>query len=310
MQPQEFRDKLKGPVFPIPTFFTDDFAVDYSALKRYVAFLLDAGAKILYLAYGTGEFMSLSYEEIKEIARTVAQMADGRALLFTDTGTWATTRVVEFANWVEGIGLDGLMVMYPFYSSYYGPAMLEDAVYQHFEAIAEKSSIPLLLHTVPFLTRSGPVPYSFPLLCRIAEIDQVVGVKDMSGNPWHQHRLIKAVGDRMKMIAGGSKRQFLYAYLYGGVGYLPSVGSFAPQWSFRFYNALLADDLTEATRIADEKEAPFHDKALDFGSWMATLKTALELCGLPGGPMRPPAPNLSPAQRAELVTVMGDSGLL
>jgi 4-hydroxy-tetrahydrodipicolinate synthase len=179
---QKFLKHVKGPVFPIPTPFTEDGHVDYEGIEKYVKFLVGKEVRTLMVTVGTSRFDVLTVEEMKLVNKTVVKAADGKALTIVTTPTKGpTTQAIDFVQHAESVGADGFLAVFP--ERYYS----DDGVYEYFEEIAESCSIGVLIHLMSLTPgRAGigaKVHYSPELVGRIAAIKNMVGIKEESHDP-------------------------------------------------------------------------------------------------------------------------------
>lgn len=293
---QKFLKNVKGPVFPIPTPFTEDSDVDYQAIETYVQFLLEKKARILMVTVGTSRFDVLTIEEMKKVNETVVKATQGNAVTMVTTPTnGPTSQAVDFARHAEDIGADGILAVYP--ERYYA----DEDVFHFFEDIASACSIGVLIHLMPMRPGRSEVGanvhYSPSLVERIFAIDNVVGVKEESHNGELAYKYNRLLGNQIVVIGGaGGMCAYLTAYQWGQPAYLVGIGSFMPETELAFYAALEKGDYETARCIVFEKEEPFFEAAVKAG-WHLALKEALECKGLMSAWERRPIVRLSEKNR-------------
>ena len=306
---QRFLNDVNGPVYPIPTPFTETGEVNYDGLKEYVLYLLDNGARTLMVTVGTSRFDVLTIEEMKQVNETVVENAKGRAVTIVTTPTnGPTAQAIDFAQHAEEVGADGILAVFPdrFYS--------EDGVYQFFNDIASSTSIGVLIHLMPIKGgRSGVGPsvhYSPGLLKRLAEIENIVGLKEESldqGMIYQYNRMLK---DKLLVIGGaGGMRSYMTARQWGQPAYLVGIGNIVPDIEEKYFQALQNNDYETARSIVFENEEPFFDVAVKIG-WHIALKEALSIKGLMQPWERAPMHRADMAANKQLSDVMKLCGLL
>ncbi len=306
LSPDELRQAIQGPVFPIPTPFTADYAIDYEALADYVDFLVEAGAQTILVTVGTSRFNLLTPEEMMAVNETVVKTVSGRAVAIAAAPIQASlSQNLQFAHQAETIGADGIMVMYP--ERYYG----DDPVYDFYQAIASAVNLGVMIHEMPM--RSGftgaPVQFSLDLLERLTDLPGLAGLKEECGNGEYAYSLLRRFSDKTAIIGAGSMHRFLRDYHAGATAYLVGIGNFLPKLAIAFYNAVMQADFDTAHQITRNNEDPYFQFAVSLG-WHRALKESLALMNLMPPHERPPMNRINDAQRAGLHQVMQQCGWL
>jgi len=304
---EDIRTKVQGPVFPIPTPFNADYSVDYGSIKRYIDFLIEAGAATLMVTVGTSRFELLTNEEMKRVNEAVVKAADGRAVtVVANPITGPTSLSVEFARHAESIGADLFLAIYP--ERYYS----DDAVHGFFEDIASASNIGIMIHEMHM--RSGiasPTPYvnySIELMNKILSIENVVGMKEESHDIGYAYKILRSFSaDKIIIGGGGGMRNFLSAYHHGSTSYLVGIGNFVPKIEIEFYSAITGGNIERAKEIVFSQEEPFFDLAVKKG-WHVALKAAMDISGLIPSTERPPLHRLGSKDMDEIRDVMTKCG--
>jgi 4-hydroxy-tetrahydrodipicolinate synthase len=309
MKAPELRERLKGVMVGIPTLFNDDFSINHGGMREYVDFLVEKGVKVLWISYGVSEFHYLTEQETRDVTKTVVDAARGRAIVITTMGQWWTGHAVEYAKCVEGLGADGLLVLTTFYPhAGYSPALHDDAFYRHFEAIAAGSDIPLLFHEKAIVAGGSRRPHSLQLIERVAAMEQVVGMKEQSGDELYFYEILQRVADKIAVIDDMSERSFFFTQRWGASGFITYMDVF-PEVGLKFYDLIMAGEYARARRIVTDMVVPYVQTCESVGSLAAT-KVSMELRGLPGGAMRPPGVPLNPTARAKLKQTLEELCLL
>ncbi len=294
------RRRIHGPVYPIPTPFTDDHRVDVSALEEYVDFLIEGGARILHVMVHASRFNLLTIEEMKLVNATVAKRArqvnpDCIAIAATPA-LCSTATAREFSRHARDNGADVIGVIFPerFYS--------QDQVLSYFGEVADASDIGILIHEERLRTIHGCALTTYPteLLERIAAIEQVIAINEDAGEDGYTDRAVSCLYDKLAIIvSGGSKEQFVKFHPAGCHAYLVGVASIWPAVALDFYRALSAGDLLEALSIIENLERPFFAVAKRLG-WHIALKSALQQLGIMSATERPPLQSLDQAGHQEI----------
>lgn len=143
----------------------------------------------------------------------------------------------------------------------------------------------------------------------MSAIDNVIGLKYETGDLTTALEILESVGDKVAMIGDAGMASYMLTHSRGAPANITGTGQFAPQVPIAFHQALDNGDLAEARRIALDVEVPLGAQALAMG-WVAHMKSAMELCGLPGGPMRRPGVSLTASQKREVRDLLCRLGLL
>lgn len=154
--------------------FDGDGAVDYEQAKKLALALIDSGSDGLVLAGTTGESPTLVRAEELRLFREVKQAVGNRGTIIAGTGSNSTAEAVEATKEAERIGVDACLLVVPYYNK-----PTQDGLYQHFKTIAQSTSLPCILYNVPSRT---VVSLSADTVIRLSQIDNIIGVKEASGN--------------------------------------------------------------------------------------------------------------------------------
>jgi dihydrodipicolinate synthase/N-acetylneuraminate lyase len=266
LKPRQFGQQLRGPIVSIPTPFTAQFEIDREGLRRMIRLALEHHIRIFELTAGDSQFSSLSYDEIKRLSRWVVEDVGSAGITIAGTGAWWTARVVDFAHYVESLGMTALQVL--------PPAGIDDASsLEHYRTISRNTKLPIVLHG----------NYSRKLLADLLEIDSIVALKEDVSPSYFIETLIH-FGKRLNCFSGGSYQWFLLAQPYGAKAYFDTYSTFMPVISQRFWKAVQAEDLKTETEIVEKYDHPFVADRFSNPFWHATL----EYFGVAKRYLRPP----------------------
>ncbi len=295
MEPKELKARLKGPIVSIPTPFKRDYSVDHEGVRRIIDFAIENGMKTILLTGGDSQFFSLSMEEIRELTKVVVEQVADRAVTIAATWQWWTGMTVDFAQYAQKIGADGFMVPRPSWAS------SDEAVYRHYKSVMEEIGLGIILQG----------EFSMSLLERLADIEQVVALKEDAGDRFY-HDALRRVGNRLGIFCGGQYWRALYGYALGSTGFFAgSYGTLAPWIAKQFYEALTRGDLEKAKEIVNKYDEPLFAFGLAHPKgWQATWRAALEIFGLAQRWLRPPQESFSQEEVNELRKVFVKMGLL
>lgn len=299
---------IQGPVIPLPTPFNDDETVDYNGLADYVKFLSDAGIPSVMSTVGTSRYNLLSWDEMRQMNRVVAQNTGASTQsIVTSPTTGGIQSMIAFGIHAESCGADYYLVYFP--ERHYG----EDNTYDYFKALCDALSIRILIHEMPMRNGIGPgqQQYSLNLLERLFKLDNIVGVKEEALDAEYSNSILDRFADDHLMIgAGGGMSRYLGRdHERGSHAFLGGIGNFEPQVELDFYAAITGGDRGEAERIVNEIEKPYFDAVVPMG-WHPTLKSALWQKGLMQANERRPMVQLSDEDHARVKTIMTTLGWL
>lgn len=266
MDPDVFRRDLAGPIQSQPTPIKANFEVDYDGVRNVVNRGLQHGVHLFELTAGNSQYFALSYEETKNLTRTLVEAVGDRGITIAATGEWWTDQAVDYARYAESVGATALQVLLP------APHGDDDSLVRHFESIARATRLPLVLHG----------QYSDALLGRLIHIETIAAMKEDSTLEYYVDRIIH-FGDRLNIFGGGAENRYLVGYPYGAKSYFSTYTSFAPDISMKFWRAIQQDDIKKAAQLTMRYDYPFIERySIPF--WHATL----EYFGVCGRFLRPP----------------------
>jgi 4-hydroxy-tetrahydrodipicolinate synthase len=270
-----------------------------AAVRRLVNFLLEGGIHGLFATGSQGEFWAFSAEEKRRIWEVVKEETAGRVPIYAGTAGITTHEAITLTQAAESIGIDAVSVLTPFFVA---PSQQE--LYEHYAAIAEATSLPVILYTNPARTGVSLKPET---LARLAEIPNIVGIKDSSGDLSLTAEYIKVTPDDFGVLMGRDTL-ILAGLLYGAKGAIAATANVVPALVVSIYERFKAGDMEEA-RQAQEALAPLR-LAFSWGTFPVVIKEALDLIGMEGGPARAPVGPMSPEQRERLKHVLHGMNML
>lgn len=237
--PEAFRQKLEGPICSAPTVFNADFSLDHSGFKQILETGVKSGCRAFTLTAGNNLYDRMTFEEIRQLTRTLVEGVAGRGLTIAATGNWWTGQAVEFARYAASLGADAVQVMLPNFGD---PELL----YAHFARIAEAGPPSIVLH--------GQVP--MPLLERLVKLDAVSAYKE-EYPPLYSREVFERYGKRLNIFAGGQKGGFLMYQPYGMKAWYSTFSTFAPDVAGRFAEAARKGDTAAMVAVIQKFDVPF-----------------------------------------------------
>lgn len=174
--------------------FTAGGALDEAAVTRLARRQIDGGVHFLVPCGTTGEVPTLSHAERRRVVELVVQEARGRVPVLAGAGGYNTQEVIEAAAEMEALGADGLLSVTPYYNK-----PTQEGLYQHYKAIAESTRLPIVMYNVPGRTGCNIEPAT---VSRLADIPNIVGVKEASGNVTQMAEICHAVPSDFVVLSG------------------------------------------------------------------------------------------------------------
>jgi 4-hydroxy-tetrahydrodipicolinate synthase len=200
--------------------FRDGGKVDFEGLARLVDWQIEQGVDGIVSVGTTGESATLDVEEHVAVITATVKAARGRVPVIAGAGGNSTSEALELTRASEAAGANALLHVTPYYNR---PS--QEGLFRHFEAVARATKLPIILYNVPSRTACDLLTET---VARLAELDNVVGIKDATGNLARGGELIARVGERMAVLSGDDATAFpLYAI--GARGVISVVSNVAPR---------------------------------------------------------------------------------
>jgi 4-hydroxy-tetrahydrodipicolinate synthase len=234
---------LKGCGTALVTPFNEDLSIDEHALRRFVDFQIDEGIDFLVPCGTTGESATLSDSEQRRVVQIVLEQARGRVPIIAGAGGNNTAHVIALAREYERIGVQALLSVSPYYNK-----PMQEGLFQHFKAIAHATSLPIIVYNVPPRTNVNILPDT---IARLAEIPNIIGVKEASGDISQIAEVIARGPSQFKVFSGDDSMT-LPLIAVGGVGLISVASNEAPGKMTALTRACLENNWDEARRLNRE----------------------------------------------------------
>jgi 4-hydroxy-tetrahydrodipicolinate synthase len=267
--------------------------------RQLVEFQIENGTDAIIPCGTTGESATLDYEEHERVIRVCIEQVNKRIPVIAGTGSNSTAEAIELSQHAKEMGADGVLLVSPYYNK---PS--QEGLYQHYKKIAESVALPQVLYNVP--GRTG-LNMEAQTTIRLAEIANIVAIKEASGNVTQASEIIAAAADKIDVISGDD---FLTLPLMacGATGVISVTANIAPKQVKAMVAAINAGNWAEAKRL--------HLQLLDLHQAMfiesnpVPVKTSLELMGKIAAHVRLPLVPLQTASLTKLTAVLKKQGLL
>jgi 4-hydroxy-tetrahydrodipicolinate synthase len=276
-------------------------AINEGALRKLTNHLIAGGSHGLFPVGSQGEFFSLTFEQKKEAIRIVIDETKGRVPVYAGTGAVTTREAIDTTKMAEDLGVAAVSVITPYFLV---PSQKE--LIAHYTAIAKACpTLPILLYSNPDRTQ---VPFPVSTVLELAAIDNIIGIKDSSGDMSNTGELIRLTRGMNFHVLMGRDTLIYAALCYGAKGSICATANVDPRVPVEIYEAFMAGDHKRALE-AQYKLAPLRI-AFGLGTFPVVVKEALTMIGIDAGPAVAPVGPMTPENRAKLHKVLVDMGLI
>lgn len=290
---------ITGSIVALATPMAPNGDIDWLALRRLVNFHLENGTDAIVAAGTTGEPTTMTVEEHFDIIRAVVKEVNGQIPVIAGTGANATWEAVNLARYAKEAGADACLSVTPYYNR-----PTQEGLYQHFKAIAE-AGLPVIMYNVP--SRTG-VDLTNETVFRLSSIDNIVGLKDATGNLERAADLIETLKDKPFALYSGDDPTACEFMLAGGHGVISVSSNVAPQMMHDLCVAALARNEEQAHQI-NTRLMPLHT-TLGIEANPIPVKWALNQMGMAENGIRLPLTWLSAKYHATVGESLQLAGVL
>jgi 4-hydroxy-tetrahydrodipicolinate synthase len=278
--------------------FSTDGALDLDGAARLAAYLVDEqGNDGLVISGTTGESPTTSDAEKDALLRAVIEAVGDRATVVAGVGTNDTHHTIELARAAEKAGAQALLVVTPYYNK---PP--QAGLVRHFTAVADSTGLPVILYDIP--GRTG-IPIATDTLCRLAEHDRIVAVKDAKNDLFATAQVLARTD---LAIYSGSDELNLALAAIGSVGAVSVVAHAVGREINQMYDAFFAGDVARAAEI-NRRLVPVYAGMMTRSQGVITTKAVLSMAGLPAGPVRSPLIDADDELRELLAADLAAAGI-
>jgi 4-hydroxy-2-oxoglutarate aldolase len=294
-------ERLRGILLPFPTPFDANGDADARALSRNVSQWNETGVTG-YVALGsTGERVHLDERECLTIIETTRESVPKHSAFIVGVGQQSTRATIDELRRVAEAGADALLVITP---HFYRAEMTQAALINHYLAVADASTVPVLLYSVPPFTN---VTLASETIARLSEHENIIGVKDSSGDILNLAETIRLVPEDFVVLTGNGSALYP-ALCVGARGGILAVGCVAPRLAVAIYDAFESGEQTKARQMQQKLTAITRGVSGRYG--ISGLKAALDMLGYTGGTVRAPLADASEEARHKIAAVLKETGLL
>jgi len=294
---------LRGCHIPLVTPFLEDGSIDEPGLRRLVNHLIEVEKVDGLVPCGTtGESPTLTHEEHGRVIQIVVEETKGRVPVIAGTGSNSTAEAIEMTRHAEKVGADASLQVCPYYNK-----PTQEGLLAHFKAIAENTRLPIVLYNIPGRTGRNIEPET---VVELSKHERIVGIKDACGDLTQTMRILEGTrnGKKPFYVLSGEDALTFPMMALGGHGVICAVGNVIGKEYREMVHLMLQGRLEEAREI-HFRTLPVV-RALFIETNPVPVKEALNLVGLPAGPLRLPLTPMKPANREVLKEALRKIGRL
>lgn len=291
---------MKKPIFTgagvaIVTPFNEDYSINYPVLGDIIDNQIENGTDAIIICGTTGESATMSHEEHAECIRFAVEHTAGRIPVIAGTGSNDTAYAVKLSNEAEKAGVDGLLMVTPYYNK-----TSQEGLIRHYSYIAERVSTPIIMYNVPSRTGVNVKPETYK---ELSKIDNIVAVKEANGDISSVAKTISLCGDDLAVYSGNDDQITVFMSL-GAKGVISVLSNVAPKVAHDIATA----DLKKSAELQLEYLDLCNDLFVDVNP--IPVKEAMAMMGWNVGPCRLPLVPMSDAAREQLRSTMKKHGLV
>ena len=289
---------FKGAITAIVTPFKNG-QFDEAAYRELIEFQVKSGIHGIVPCGTTGESPTLSHAEHKRVVETCIDQVKKRVVVIAGSGSNNTAEALELTKHAQAAGADAALMITPYYNK-----PTQEGLYQHYKTVASQTKVPIVVYNVPGRTSVNLLPET---MARLAELPNIVGLKDATGDLKQGCKTLELCGDKITVLSGDDFTT-LPLMCMGGMGVISVVSNAAPADMAGMCNAFFQGDLAKA-RALHYKMWPLIE-AMFIETNPVPAKTAMKMMGKITGEVRQPLCLMSAANEEKLRQVMQKYGLI
>lgn len=291
---------FKGAGVAIVTPMKENYEVDYNVLERNINYQIENGTDCIVIAGTTGESSTLSEREHMDVVKAAVEFTKHRVPVIAGTGSNSTQTAIELSQSADEDGVDGVLIVTPYYNK-----ATQNGLIAHYTAVANAVKVPVIMYNVPSRTGCALNPETIAHL--VKNVDNIVGVKDATGNLSHAAQVMSLCDGNIEMYSGNDD-QVLPLLSLGGLGVISVLSNIAPRQTHDMVMEFLEGDRAKAMKI--QVDAIPLINALFSEVNPIPVKAAMNMLGMEAGPLRLPLTEMEEAHQAVLREEMIKFGLL
>ncbi len=289
---------FKGSAVALVTPFTKDNKVNFDKLAELIEYHIENKTDAIVSCGTTGEATTMSDEEILSVLEFTVKKVNGRIPVIAGTGSNNTMHSVELSQKAEALGVDGLLIITPYYNK-----ANKSGLKKHFVTIAESVNIPIILYNVPGRTCMNISP---SLIAELAQVPNIVAVKEASGDLGQVAEIASLVPEDFAIYSGNDD-SIVPLLSLGGHGVISVLANVCPRETHDLVEKYLEGDVEGSRKIQLDLDALIAALFIEVNP--IPVKTAMNLLGFEVGDLRLPLDNMDPANLEVLKKELVNAGL-
>lgn len=273
----------KGIIAAMVTAMYEDESINESEIRSQVRRHIAAGVNGIFCLGTNGESYILSEEEKIRVISVVVDEVNKRVPVYAGTGCVGTNDTIRMSRIARDCGADALSIINPWFA-----AISQDEIYEHYVEVAQSVDLPIIMYNMPARTGANIAPDTVE---KLSWIDNIVGIKDSSGNFDNMLQYIEKTAGRDFRVLSGNDSLILWNLLAGGCGGITAIANLYPKTMVSIYQNFVKGDIAAAKKAQDSIR-PIRN-CFKFGNPNTITKKATNLLGYPVGPCRRPFNHLS-----------------
>ena len=289
---------FKGSGVAIITPFNEN-GINFPKFKELIEWQIAEGTDAIIVCGTTGEATTMSEAEKKDAIKFVVETVNNRIPVIAGTGSNNTAAAIEMSKFAESIGVDGLLVITPYYNK-----TNKKGLFKHFEAINNAVNTPIILYNVPSRTNMNITPET---LLELSELSNVTAVKEASGNISQIAKIKALCGDKLDIYSGNDD-QVTAILALGGIGVISVLANIVPKTVHEMVMSYLTGDTNKSLSLQLEYLKLANDLFIETNP--IPVKTALNLMGKEAGDLRLPLYEMDENNKAILCSTLQNYSLI
>ncbi|HOA83930.1 MAG TPA: 4-hydroxy-tetrahydrodipicolinate synthase [Thermodesulfovibrio thiophilus] len=289
---------FKGSMVAIVTPFKNG-KIDEKAFEHLIEWHIKEGTHGIVPCGTTGEASTLDYEEHYKVIEIAVKVVNKRIPIIVGTGSNSTEEAIMITKKAEQLGADAALIVTPYYNK-----PTQEGLYRHFKTIASSTGLPIILYNVPGRTSVNLLPST---VARLAEIPQIMGIKEATGDMKQVSEIIRLCGDKITVLSGDDFTNLTLLAL-GGKGAISVTANICPGDMAELFNAWERGDIAKARQLHYKLE-PIN-KVMFIETNPIPVKTALSMIGKIAEEFRLPLCEMSQSNKEKLAEVLRNAGLI
>lgn len=277
----------------------DENGVNFKEFERLIEFQIQEGVDAIIVCGTTGESSTMTVDERKQTIEFALKVANKRVPIIAGTGGNCTQNVIEFTKWAESVGVNGALIVTPYYNKTTQAGLIE-----HYKAIANSTSIPIILYSVPSRTGVNITPET---CYELSKIPNIVAIKEASGNLSQIAEIKSLCRDELNVYSGNDD-QVVPILSLGGIGVISVLSNIAPKYTHDMVTSYLNGNCEKATKMQLDSISLI--KALFCEVNPIPVKSALNMIGYNVGIPRLPLIELSESGKNKMENELKKFGLI